>query len=221
MTSKNIVLDQALHQYLLDVSLRESDLLRKLRQETADLEMASMQIAPEQGQFMAMLVQLLNAKNALEIGVFTGYSSICIAQALAPGGKLLACDVSDEWTKIAQRYWQQANLQNTIELRLAPALDTLTGLLTEGCNEDFDFIFIDADKNNYMQYYQLSLQLLRPGGLIVVDNVLWSGRVLNSQTNDIDTQAIIEFNQFVHQDKRVDLSMLAVADGLTLIRKKL
>lgn len=220
MTGKNIQLDDELHQYLLSVSLRESTLLKELRTETAKLDRAVMQIAPEQGQFMAMLAKLINARNALEIGVFTGYSSLCVGQALAPGGKLIACDINQDWTAIAAKYWHKAGLEQIIDLRLAPALETLQALVDEGRNGDFDFVFIDADKGNYLNYYQYALDLLRPGGLILIDNVLWSGAVLDSATKDTDTRAIIEFNRFVHQDKRVDISMLAIADGLTLVSKK-
>jgi len=219
MAGKNIQLSSDLHNYLINNSLRESELLAELRAETSKLDMAIMQIAPEQGQFMRMLLRLMQAKNAIEIGVFTGYSSICLAEGLASEGKLIACDVSEEWTSIAKKYWQKAGLQAKIDLRLAPALETLDNLLEEGLRAQFDFVFIDADKSNYWNYYERSLQLIKSGGLIVVDNVLWSGDVLDVNSTETDTKAIIEFNKKIHVDDRVEISMLAIADGLSLLRK--
>src|SRR5438270_2572793 len=178
--SKFAPLTEETYQYLLSVSSRESDVLRRLREETASLPNSQMQISPDQGQFMALLVQLMRAKKTLEIGVFTGYSSLVVAQALPPDGKVIACDVSEEWTSIARRYWKEAGVANKISLRLAPALQTLDSLLKEGQAGTFDFAFIDADKANYDGYYERALKLLRAGGLAAIDNVLWSGRVADA-----------------------------------------
>jgi len=219
MSSKYISLDQPLYDYILTSSLRESPALAQLRAETATLPMAVMQIAPEQGQFMAMLIKLLGARRAIEVGVYTGYSALAVAEALPDDGIIIACDINAESTAIAQRYWQQAGVANKIDLRLAPAVQTLQALLDEGEAGSFDFAFIDADKTGYGNYYELCLALLRPGGLIVVDNVLWGGAVLDAQTADADTRAIQQFNAQVRVDSRVDLSLLPLADGLSLLRK--
>lgn len=220
MNSKTLNLNESLYQYLLSVSLREPEILQQLRQETANHPGAIMQISPDQGQFLALLVQLTGVKKALEIGVFTGYSALCVALALPPQGTLIACDVSEEYTKIARRYWHKANVENKIDLRLAPAVDTLNQLLESNQEETFDFVFIDADKINYLNYYEKSLQLLRTGGLMVIDNVLWSGRVADLNVTDQSTQALREFNQTLHQDDRITLSLIPVADGLTLALKR-
>jgi caffeoyl-CoA O-methyltransferase len=194
-------------------------LLQQLRAETAQLSTATMQIAPEQGQMMHLLVKLMGAGKVLEIGTFTGYSTAWLALALPPQGRLIACDVSAEWTQIGQRYWQQLELESRIELRLAPALDTLTQLINEGYSEQFDVVFIDADKTNYLAYYETSLRLLRQGGLILIDNTLWSGSVIDPADTDPDTVAIREFNQHLARDPRITLSLLPIADGLTLALK--
>lgn len=220
MSKKTLGLDDRLYDYLLSVSLREPDILQQLREETAHYPEARMQIAPEQGQFMALLVQLLGAKKTLEVGVFTGYSSLCVALALPPNGKLIACDVSEEYTAIARRYWEAAGVTDKIELRLAPALDTLDELLATDHAETFDFAFIDADKRNYEGYYERSLQLVRSGGLIAIDNVLWSGRVADPQEQEARTNIIRAFNEKLYQDKRVTLSLVPIADGLTLALKR-
>ncbi|MBD0344505.1 MAG: class I SAM-dependent methyltransferase [Coleofasciculus sp. Co-bin14] len=220
MSKKTLGLDNQLYDYLLSVSLREPDVLRQLREETARLPMAIMQIAPEQGQFMALLVQLLSATKTLDIGVFTGYSSLCVALALPPDGKIVACDISQEDTAVARRYWEAAGVADKIDLRLAPALETLDQLLATGQAGTFDFVFIDADKRNYEEYYDRSLQLIRPGGLIAIDNVLWSGRVTDLQVQDARTQSIRAFNEKLHQDERVSLSLVPIADGLTLALKR-
>jgi caffeoyl-CoA O-methyltransferase len=220
MSKQTIGLDNQLYDYLLSASLREPEILRQLRQETANLPNAMMQIAPEQGQFMALLVQLMGATKTLEVGVFTGYSSLSVALALPPEGKIIACDVSEEYTSVARRYWQVAGVADKIDLRLAPAIDTLDRLLAEGQAGTFDFAFIDADKNNYEGYYERSLQLVRPGGLIAIDNVLWSGRVADSQDRDKSTQSIRNLNNKLHQDERVTLSLVPIADGLTLALKR-
>lgn len=220
MTNKTIQMTDALYDYLLAASLQEPEVLKRLRSETATLPLAMMQIAPEQGQFMALLVELIGARRALEVGVFTGYSTLCVARALPPDGSLVACDISVEWTAIAQRYWAEAGVSDRIDLRLAPALRTLDELIATGQSGSYDFAFIDADKTNYEGYYERVLQLLRIGGLIVVDNVLWSGKVADAGASDDDTVALRAFNEKLRQDARVSLSMLPVADGLTLARKR-
>ncbi|PPT10622.1 O-methyltransferase family protein [Geitlerinema sp. FC II] len=220
MSNKTLGLSPPLHDYLTSVSVREPELLTQLREETAKLPMSNMQIAPEQGQFMALLVQLMGAKKAIEIGVFTGYSSLAVALALPENGKLVACDVDEEYTAIARRYWEKAGVSGKIDLHLAPALETLDRLLEDGQAETFDFAFIDADKRNYPNYYEKSLQLLRRGGLIAIDNVLWSGRVADSEDTDKRTQAIRDFNQKLYEDDRVMLSLVPIADGLTLALKQ-
>jgi len=202
------------------MSLREPDILRRLREETAPLPMARMQISPEQGQFMGMLIRLLGARATIEVGVFTGYSSVSVALALPEGGKIIACDVSEEWTSIARRYWRDAGVANKIDLRLRPALETLDALLVEGRAGAFDFAFIDADKANYSNYYERCFELIRPGGLIAIDNVLWHGDVVNPAKQDEDTQAIRAFNERVSRDDRVWVGLLPISDGLTLAMKK-
>ncbi len=219
MSTKTITLTESLHHYLLSVSLREPPILARLREETAQHPLANLQIAPEQGQFMALLVQLMEAKKCLELGVFTGYSALSVALALPPDGKLIACDVNEEWTSMARRYWQEAGVAHKIALRIAPALETLDKLLANGEAGSFDFVFIDADKENYANYYERSLELVRHGGLIVIDNVLWSGRVADPNEQDMDTVAIRRFNTKLHLDERIVLSMLPLADGLTLAYK--
>ncbi len=208
-----------LYRYISANSLTEPDILAKLRQETANHPQARMQISPEQGQFMGLLVQLMGAKKTLEVGVFTGYSSLSVALALPADGKLVACDVSDEYTSIARRYWQAAGVSDKIDLHIAPALETLDRLLKDQA-ETFDFAFIDADKGNYENYYDRAFQLIRPGGLIAIDNVLWSGRVADPNDHDKITQTIRAFNQKLAQDDRVVLSLLPIADGLTLALKR-
>lgn len=220
MSKKTLGLDEQLYNYFLSVSLREPEILQQLREETSHLPGGIMQIAPEQGQFMAMLIQILGATKTLEVGVFTGYSSLCVALALPMNGKIVACDVSEEYTAIARRYWQAAGVADKVELRLAPALETLDQLLATGQAGTFDFAFIDADKRNYQAYYELALELIRPGGLIAIDNVLWSGRVADPQSQENTTKALREFNHKLHQDERINLSILPIADGLTLALKK-
>ncbi|MEH2109250.1 class I SAM-dependent methyltransferase [Nostoc sp.] len=220
MPKQSIGLDNQLYNYLLSVSLREPEILGKLRQETANHPRSGMQISPEQGQFMRLLVELIGAKKTLEVGVFTGYSSLSVALALPADGKIIAADVSEEFTAIARRYWQEAGVADKIDLRLAPALETLDQLLATGQAETFDFAFIDADKENYDGYYERSLQLVRPGGLIAIDNVLWSGQVADEQNQDESTQAIRVLNEKLHHDERVTLSLVPIADGLTLAIKR-
>lgn len=219
MSLKTISLDNRLYRYLLEHSLREPEILVQLRQETATLSMAQMQIAPEEGQFLSLLIKLMGARKTLEVGVFTGYSSLAVALALPEDGCLVACDISEEYTTIARRYWMQAGVEHKIDLHLAPAAETLARLIESGQTESFDFAFIDADKKGYDRYYEQSLQLLRVGGIIAIDNVLWSGKVADPDQQDARTKSIQEFNQKVHQDPRVDICMLPIADGLTLALK--
>jgi predicted O-methyltransferase YrrM len=213
-------IDPQLYDYTLAVSLQEPEILQKLREETATHSMSQMQIAPEQGQLMALLIRLMGAKKALEVGVFTGYSALSVALALPSDGKLIACDVSEDYTAVARRYWDLAGVAEKIDLRIAPAIDTLDHLLAEGQADTFDFAFIDADKSNYPHYYERALQLVRPGGLIAVDNVLWSGRVADPQVQDNRTNAMRQFNQTLYQDQRVLPCLLPIADGLTLALKR-
>lgn len=220
MSNRTIPMTDALYDYLLGISLREHPLLVRLREETARLPEARMQISPEQGQFMQFLVQLMGARRCIEVGVFTGYSSLAVALVLPDDGQLLACDVNEEFTSIAKRYWKEAGVERKIKLRLAPAIDTLHTRLKAGEGGSYDFAFIDADKANYQAYYERVLALLRPGGLLLVDNVLWSGRVLDPTDQSEDTVAIRSFNESLHEDERVDLSLLPIGDGLTLARKR-
>ncbi|MGD1904980.1 MAG: class I SAM-dependent methyltransferase [Leptolyngbyaceae cyanobacterium] len=219
-TSKMGHFSAHLYDYLLSVSLREPKPLTQLRQATAQLPVDNMQIAPDQGQFMALLIKLMGAKKVLEIGTFTGYSALWMALALPPDGTLITCDIETRCQEFAPRYWQAAGVANKIDLRIAPALDTLDKLLTTGAANTFDFAFIDADKINYRHYYEKCLTLLRPGGLMAIDNVLWGGAVANPRETDPDTVALRELNQTLHQDQRIELSMLAIADGLTLAFKR-
>ncbi len=219
MSHKFLKLDDELYEYLLSISLKENNLLTRLRQETAAHPLAEMQIAPEQGQFMALLLKLIGAKKILEIGVFTGYSSLVAALALPDEGKLIALDVSPEFTAIAKRYWQQAGVDHKIDLRIAPALESLDYLIAQGESGSFDFAFIDADKANYYNYYQKCLELVRTGGLILIDNILWSGQVIDQNIQDNRTKAIRLFNEKLHQDNRVFLSSISISDGLTIALK--
>jgi predicted O-methyltransferase YrrM len=216
---KALSITEDLYNYILSVTSQETPIQRRLRDETARHPMAIMQISPDQGQFMALLVKLMGARKAIEIGVFTGYSALSVALALPPGGRLIACDISTEWTDIGKRYWQEAEVASKIDLRIAPALDTLDKLISEGQHGTFDFVFIDADKINYINYFERALILCRPGGLIAVDNVLWFGSVIDERKQDKDTVAIRAFNKKLHGDKRISLSMIPIGDGLTLARK--
>lgn len=206
--------------YLRRVSLREPDVMRRLRAETASMEWAMMQISPEQGQLMALLAETIGARRALEVGTFTGYSALAVARALPVDGRLVACDVSREWTDMARRYWREAGVEGRIELRLGPALATLDGLVQEGQAGAFDMAFIDADKANYDAYYERALTLLRTGGLVLIDNVLWDGNVIDPDKGDADTLAIRALNDKIHADARVSLSMIPIGDGLTLALKR-
>jgi caffeoyl-CoA O-methyltransferase len=220
MSRRTEPLTDEVYDYLIRVSLRETDVLRRLREETAQLEQADMQIGPEQGQLMALLVELLGATRVLEIGTFTGYSALAMALALPESGRVVACDVSEEWTRVARRFWAEAGVSHKIDLRLAPALETLDALLADGRAGDFDFAFIDADKENYATYFERSLELVRVGGLVAIDNVLWSGKVADPEVTDADTQAIRSLNAKLKDDERVSLSLVPIGDGLTLARKR-
>jgi caffeoyl-CoA O-methyltransferase len=220
MGKNTLPLDDHLYDYLLSVSLRDTEVERELRAETDALAQGMMQIAADQAQFMTLLVRLCGARRALEIGTFTGYSSLAIARGLPADGRLIACDISREWTTIAQRYWERAGVAHKIELRLAPALDTLRSLIAAGEAGRFDFAFIDADKTGLPGYYEACLTLLRDGGLIAVDNVLWGGAVADPADQSESTRAIRAFNRRLHEDERVDISLLPVGDGLTLARKR-
>ena len=220
MTRRTSHLPDALYDYLLDVSLREPPVMARLREETAPLEKSNMQIGPEQGQLMALLVELMGARSALEVGTFTGYSALAVALALPEDGRLVACDLSEEWTAVARRYWEEAGVAHKIDLRLAPGVQTLDALLSEGRAGTFDFAFIDADKQGYQAYYERTLELVREGGLIVLDNTLWEGKVVDLQVTDPDTEAIRALNRELAGDERITLSLLPVGDGLTLARKR-
>ena len=220
MANRSITLTDSLYDYLLSVSLREPPLLARLREETAALPMAAMQIGPEQGQFMALMAELTGTKRYLEVGTFTGYSTLAVALALPDDGQVVACDISEAFTAIARRYWAEAGLGERIDLRLAPALETLDGLIADGQAGSFDLAFLDADKENYGGYVERALELLRPGGLMLVDNVLWDGAVVDPERQDADTKAIRALNSALHHDPRVTLSLVPVGDGLTLARKR-
>lgn len=220
MSNRTISMTDKLYEYLLQVSLHEPPVLQHLREETAKHPRHGMQISPEQGQFMRLLVRMMGAIRCLEVGVFTGYSSLSVALALPDEGRILACDVSEEYTAVARRYWQAAGVEKKIDLHLAPALETLDVLLKRGEQGRYDFAFIDADKSNYLNYYERVIRLLRPGGVVAVDNVLWDGAVIDKQDKSVDTVAIRKFNEALHKDRRIELSMLPIGDGLTLARKR-
>ena len=229
MEKSDIQISKGLYEYILSVSLREHDALRRLREVTAKDPSAIMQIPPEQGQFMALLVKILGAKKAIEIGTYTGYSTLSVALAMPDNSITVTCDINSEWANIGRNYWKEAGVENKIELRIGPALDTLDGLINDGQENTFDFAFIDADKINYDGYYERSLKLLRPGGIIAIDNVFLFGSVvdpglldedLKTRISDSDILAVRSLNKKLKHDERVDLSMLPIADGLTLVRKK-
>jgi predicted O-methyltransferase YrrM len=220
MTPRTLNLDDSLYQYLLDVSLRDSPVKARLRDETANMAMSRWQVAPEQGQFLALLVKLIGAKRILEIGTFTGYSALCMAEALPEGGRILCCDLPGEYNDIARGYWYDAGVDSRIELRLGPALATLEALVAGDQQGSFDLVFIDADKANYPTYLERALTLLREGGLAVFDNVLWSGRVLEGNPESADTRAIQQFNLALRKDERVDYSLVPIGDGMSLCRKR-
>lgn len=219
MTKQTWGLDTSLYDYYQAIAFREPEILKELRQATSQLPMANMQIAPEQGQFMALLVQLTGARKILEIGVFTGYSSLTMALTLPPQGRILGCEISAEYAAIARQFWQKAGVSEKIDVLLGPAVTSLEQLLANGEQESFDLAFIDANKSDYDQYYELSLQLVRPGGLILIDNVLWYGKVADETVQDKATQSIRHLNAKLHQDLRISLSLVPIGDGLTLALK--
>jgi len=218
VSNASIGLSEELHAYLVNVGVREPDVLRKLRDRTAAIPEHGMQIAPEQGAFMSLLVKVMGARNCLEVGTFTGYSSTAVALALPPDGRLVCCDVSREWTDIARETWTEAGVADRVELRLGPAIETLDQLLADDGAGRFDFAFIDADKPNYDGYVERALRLVRPGWLIAIDNVLWSGRVADASVDDESTVAIRSLNEKLAADERVEIAMVPIGDGLTLLR---
>jgi caffeoyl-CoA O-methyltransferase len=220
MSSQSIGLSDDLHEYLLSISLRESDVRARLRAETADHPKSEMQIAPEQGQFLQFLVQLIGARRTVEVGVFTGYSALAVAEVLPPNGELVACDISEEYTQVARRYWAEAGVEDKIDLRIAPADETLAALLDDGQDGSFDFAFIDADKEAYDAYYEQCLALLRPGGVVALDNMFRGGAVADPVPDDDSIRATQRLNEKIHDDERVTLSVLPLADGVTLAMKR-
>ncbi len=220
MSNRTIAVDDRLHRYLVQHSVRDTDVKQRLREVTASLDRGGMQIAPEQGQLMALLVELIGARRILEIGTFTGYSALCMAEAMPADGALVCCDLSEEWTSIARRFWREAGVEQRIDLRLAPALQTLDALLAHGQAAHFDMAFIDADKTNYTHYFERCLTLVRPGGLILLDNTLWGGSVADPADQAEDTRAIRALNDRLLEDHRVTLSLVPIGDGLTLARKR-
>jgi predicted O-methyltransferase YrrM len=221
MAHKTTVMTDALYEYMLSVSVREPEVLQGLRAETSKLEEAGMQIAPDQGQFMSMLIKVLGAKRTLEVGTFTGYSALVVALALPPDGKVIACDVSEEWTGIGRRYWARAGVADKIDLRIAPGAETLAKLAADSNNlNGFDFAFIDADKTIYGTYYDYIIELVRPGGVIAIDNVLWGGSVADESDQKPDTVAIRQISERIYKDARVDVTLVPIGDGLMLARKR-
>jgi predicted O-methyltransferase YrrM len=220
MASKNYILTPEVSNYIQSVSLHEPTILKKLREETQQLDNGVMQISPELGQFMRLLIKLVGAKHILELGVFTGYSTLSMALAVPENGQIVACDISDIWTRTARKYWKDAGVQHKIDLRIAPAIQTLSDLMLEGKASYFDLIFLDADKVNYGIYYEACIDLLRPNGLLLIDNTLWEFKVTDSNIVDPETNAIQELNRHLFKDHRIDLSILLFGDGLTLIRKR-
>lgn len=219
MSTRSFLVPDSLADYVESNWIREPDVLRELRDETAKLPESNMQISPDLGQFLTVLLKGIGAKRTVEVGVFTGYSSTVTALALPPDGKVTACDVSEEYTSIARRFWSKAGVEGKIDLRIAPALETLETLIFQGGEERYDFAFIDADKPNYWGYFEKCLRLLRPGGVVAIDNVLWSGRVADDANQEESTLAIREFNRRVHEDSRVIASLVPIGDGLTLATK--
>jgi len=221
MSNQSIGLNDELQRYVIDHSLRETPLLAELREETARLEQRNMQIAPEQGQFMALMARLIGAKRYIEVGTFTGYSALAVTLAMPDDGRTITCDLSKEWTDIARQYWKRAGVDDRIMLELRPALKTLEELLVSDCEDTFDLAFIDADKTGYIDYFERCHELVRPGGLIMIDNTLWDGKVVDAAEDDEDTQAIRDFNDYLRQREEIDVSLVPIGDGLTLVRKQL
>lgn len=220
MANKTMGISDELAAYVVKVGAREPEILARLREETAAIPQHGMQIAPEEGAFLALMVELIGARRCIEVGTFTGYSSTAIALALPQDGQLVCCDVSEEWTSLASKYWDEAGVADKIDLRIAPAAETLDQLLADGEEDAFDFAFIDADKAGYDGYYERLLRLVRRGGLIALDNTLWSGKVLNKDADDEDTRALQALNVKLADDERITLCLLPVADGVTLARRR-
>ena len=219
MSNKTVAVDDAIYGYLIENSLREPDVLVRLREETMDQPRADFQIPPEEGQFLQLLTRAMGFRRAIEVGVFTGYSSLCVALAMPPDGTIVACDVSEEFTSIAMRYWEQAGVSHKFDLRLGPAIDTLDSLIRGGASGTYDFVFIDADKINYINYYERAVTLVRAGGMIAIDNTLWYGFVADPTKADTDTVAMRNLNRHIFEDDRVQASLIPIADGLTLALK--
>ncbi|WP_058462372.1 class I SAM-dependent methyltransferase [Legionella adelaidensis] len=215
---KHLNLNPELYEYMLDVSLHEHPILAELREETAKLPLANMQISSFQAQFMQLLLRILQAKRVLELGTFTGYSALAMALMLPEDGKVITCDISEQWTKLAPSYWKKAKQDKKIDLRLAPALETLEKLISQGEEKSFDFIFIDADKTNYIPYYEYALKLIKPHGLIAIDNVFWDGKVIDPAETGGQTREIRKLNELIKNDSRVFSSLLPIADGLFLVQ---
>jgi len=220
VSTRTLEITDELYDYMLAGSLREPDVLKRLRERTAELEFAGWQIAPEQGQFMALLVELIGARRCIEVGTFTGYSALAVALALPDDGELIACDISDEYPSIGRPFWEEAGVAHKIDLRLAPGIETLNALVTGGRSGDFDFVFIDAEKQTYPDYFDRAVDLLRTGGLIAVDNVLWGGSVADASNTKDTTEAIRVLNKKVQADERVTMSLVPIGDGLMLARKR-
>jgi len=219
LSTHTIDIVDRLYAYMLDISLREPEVLRRLRDETAKHPMAIMQISPEQGQLMQMLVRMLDAKNCIEVGVFTGYSSLVVALALPADGRIVACDISEDYTAVGEPFWKDAGVRGKIDLRIAPATETLDAMITAGETGDYDFAFIDADKPGYPEYFERCLSLLRVGGVIAVDNIFMDGNAADPDTTSENAQAMRKFNAMLKDDTRVELSLIPIGDGLTLARK--
>jgi predicted O-methyltransferase YrrM len=220
MARQTLGMSDPLYDYLLSVSLHEPDVLRRCREETAEMAMSTKQISPDEGQLLALLTRLSGARRTIEVGVFTGYSAMCVALAMPEDGRIIGCDIDEDWTAVARRYWQEAGVAHKIDLRLAPAAETLDELVEAGLANQFDMAFIDADKSNYALYYEQCMALVRPGGLILVDNVLWYGRVIDETFQDADTAAIRAINKMIHADERVEICMVPIGDGLTIAYKR-
>lgn len=220
MKKRSLNLTDELYQYMLDISLKESEIAERLRDETKKMLVSALQSPPEESQFIALLLRLFNAKRIIEVGTFTGYTTLIMAQTIPSDGKIYACDISEKWTSIGRKYWEEAGVEEKIELNISPAIETLERLLSEGLANTFDFIFIDADKDHYVEYYEKARKLIRIGGLIAIDNVFWNGAVINDLNNGSDVLAIRKLNKIVLEEKDFDISTVPIGDGLTLALRK-